>query len=114
MEQFKTTQAAAKRLCNYLNGEYKTPILLLDGSNFDWREFVVVPFDKTIRKAFISSYEANIHNTTSENLIQSFRDTHYTVALILNTSPLSKLWIDMGLEVFLTRTGLTLDLEPYT
>ena len=113
MKEFKTTEAAAKRLCNSLNREHKAPIVLTDGSTFEWREFVVVPFDKDLRKQFTVAYEANIHNTSPENLIQSFRDKSYTVALILNTEPLSKVWIDMNVDTFMVRTGISLDLSPY-
>lgn len=112
-QEFKTSLAAAKRLRNHLNSEYKTPITLTDGSSFDWREFVVCPHDKNTRKAFITSYETNIHNTTPDNLIQSFPDKHYTVALILNSSPLSHVWIDMSVDEFAKRTGIKLDLSPF-
>jgi hypothetical protein len=113
MEEFKTSLAAAKRLRNYLSGEYKAPIVLKDGSSFEWREFVVVPFDRKQRKDFIVSYEANIHNTMPENLLQSFRDTHYTVALILNSDPLLKVWIDMSVDVFMSRAGIKIDLSSF-
>ena len=112
-QEFKTTLAAAKRLRNHLNSEYKTPITLSDCSEFEWREFIVAPYDKTVRKAFITSYETNIHNTTPDNLIQSFLDKHYTVALILNSSPLSHVWIDMSVDEFVKRAGIKLDLEPF-
>ena len=113
MKDFKTTEAAAKRLCNHLNREYKAPIVLTDDSTFEWREFGVVPYDRDLRKQFIVAYEANIHNTSPENLLQSFRDKQYTVSLILNTEPLSKVWIDMNVDTFAARTGTNLDLSPF-
>lgn len=113
MEEFKTSLAAAKRLRNHLSSEYKSPIELKDGSSFDWREFVVVPYDQKQRKDFIVSYEANIHNTMPENLLQSFRDNHYTVALILNTDPLLKVWVDMSVDVFMNRAGVKVDLSAF-
>src|SRR5438128_1536230 len=106
MEEFKSSRAAATRLRNYLKGEYPTPLVLKDGSSFDWREFIVVPYDKETRKAFIISYEANIHNTTAENLIQSFADKFYTVQLILNSMPLGRVWVDMSVEEFISRSGI--------
>src|SRR5687767_12749548 len=110
MEEFKTSLSAAKRLCSYLNREYRAPIELKDKSSFEWREFDVVPFDKELRRAFIVSYEANIHNTTAENLIQSFPDKYYTVVLILNSNPLGKVWVDMSVDEFLVRAGIKIDL----
>ncbi len=113
MEEFKTSLSAAKRLCNYLTVEYNTPIVLKDNSVFEWREFVVVPYDKQLRRSFIVSYETNIHNTTAENLRQSFIDKHYTVALILNSEPLKRVWIDMSIEEFITRSGIRIDLQSF-
>src|SRR3954470_13601803 len=113
MEEFKTTKAAAMRLRNYLKGEYGTPIVLKDKSNFEWREFIVVPADKELRKAFIVSYEANIHNTTAENLIQSYPDKHYTVSVILNSSPPGRVWIDMTVDEFVARAGIKIDLQAF-
>lgn len=113
MEEFKTSLAAAKRLRNHLSHEFKTPIVLKDGSSFEWREFVVVPFDKKIRKDFVVSYETNVHNTMPENLLQSFPDKYYTVALILNSEPLLKVWVDMSVDVFLSRAGAKLDLSAF-
>ena len=113
MEEFRTSLTAAKRLCSYLNSEYRAPIELKDGSCFEWREFNVVPFDKELRKAFIVSYEANIHNTTADNLIQSFPDKHYTIALILNSNPLGKVWIDMSIDEFIARSDVKIDLPSF-
>ena len=113
MEEFKTSLAAAKRLRNHLSSEHKAPITLKDGSVFDWSEFVVVPYDKKTRKDFIIAYEANIHNTMPENLLQSFRDSHYTVVLILNTDPLMKVWVDMSVEIFMNRAGIKIDLASF-
>ena len=113
MEEFKTSLVAAKRLRNYLNVEFHAPIVLKDKSSFDWREFNVVPFDKQLRKAFIVSYEANIHNTMAENLIQSYPDKHYTVVLILNSNPLGRVWIDMSVDEFITRSGVKIDLPAF-
>ena len=112
-EEFKTSLAAAKRLRNHLAGEFKAPIVMKDGSTFEWREFVVVPYDRKTRKDFIVSYEANIHNTMPENLLQSFRDNHYTVALILNSDPLLKVWIDMSVDIFMSRSGSKVDLSAF-
>ena len=95
MEEYKASKMAANRLRVYLKGEYGTPIVLKDKSEFEWREFIVVPFDKKLRKAFITSYEQNIHNTTAENLIQSYPDKFYTVSLNLNTNPHGRVWVDM-------------------
>ena len=113
MEEFKTSLSAAKRLCSYLNGEFRAPIELKDKSSFEWREFNVVPFNKELRRAFIVSYEANIHNTTAENLIQSFPDKYYTVILILNSNPLGRVWIDMSVDEFISRAGIKIDLTPF-
>jgi hypothetical protein len=113
MEEFKTSLTAAKRLCNFLNREFRAPIELKDKSIFEWREFDVVPFDKELRTAFVVSYEANIHNTTAENLIQSFPDKYYTVTLILNSNPLGKVWIDMSIDEFIARADVKIDLEAY-
>lgn len=113
MEEFKTSLAAARRLRNHLSHEFKAPIVLKDESTFEWREFVVVPFDRAIRKEFIVAYETNVHNTMPENLLQSFPDKHYTVALILNTEPLMKVWVDMSVEVFMSRAGVKLDLGAF-
>lgn len=113
MEEFKTSLAAAKRLRNHLAQEFKAPIVLKDDSTFEWREFVVVPFDRKIRKDFVVAYEANIHNTMPENLLQSFRDTHYTVALILNSDPLTKVWLDMSVDIFMARAGVKVDLPSF-
>lgn len=110
MEEYKRSREEAKRLRNYLNLEYRAPIEFKDGSVFEWREFVVVPFDREIRKAFIVSYEANIHNTTAENLIQSFPDKFYTVQLILNSEPPGKVWIDLSVDSFVERSGINFDL----
>ena len=113
MEEFKTSLVAAKRLRNFLNGEYHAPIELKDKSTFEWREFNVVPFDKELRKSFIVSYEANIHNTTAENLIQSYPDKHYTVVIILNSNPLGRVWVDMSVDEFIARAGIKIDLTAF-
>lgn len=113
MADFKATEAAAKRLKTYLTREFHAPIELKDKSTFDWREFIVVPYDREIRKAFIVSYETNIHNTMPDNLLQSFRDTHYTVSVILNSDPLHRVWIDMSVDEFLKRAGIKLDLTAF-
>ncbi len=113
MEEFKTSLAAAKRLRNHLAQEFKAPIVLKDDSTFEWREFVVVPFDREQRKDFVVAYEANIHNTMPENLLQSFHDTHYTVALILNSDPLTKVWLDMSVDIFMARAGVKVDLPSF-
>ena len=73
----------------------------------------MVPFDKELRKAFIVSYEANIHNTTAENLIQSFPDKYYTVILILNSNPLGKVWVDMNIDQFIARSSAKVDLRAF-
>ena len=73
----------------------------------------MVPFDKELRRAFIVSYEANIHNTTAENLIQSFPDKYYTVVLILNSNPLGKVWVDMSVDEFINRAGAKIDLQSF-
>jgi hypothetical protein len=113
MEEFKTSLAAAKRLRSYLSHEFKSPIVFKDESSFEWREFVVVPFDLKLRKEFVVSYETNVHNTMPENLLQSFPDKHYTVALILNSEPLNKVWIDMSVDVFMARAGVKIELNAY-
>ena len=113
MEEFKTSLGAAKRLRNFLTHEFKAPVILKDGSNYEWREFVVVPFDRKIRKDFVVAYETNVHNTMPENLLQSFPDKHYTVALILNTEPLAKVWVDMSVDVFIQRAGVKIELGAY-
>lgn len=48
-----------------------------------------------------------------ENLLQSFPDKHYTVALILNSEPLNKVWIDMSVDVFMARAGVKIELNAY-
>jgi hypothetical protein len=113
MEEFKTSKAAAMRLRNYLRGEYGTPIVLKDKSEFEWREFIVVPADKELRKAFIVSYEANIHNTTAENLIQSYPDKNYSVSVILNSNPPGRVWVDMTVDEFIARAGIKIDLQAF-
>jgi len=85
MEEFKTSLAAAKRLRNYLTHEHKSPIVFKDGSSFEWREFVVVPFDLKSRKEFVVSCETNVHNTMPEILCQYLHDQPYRVASGLNS-----------------------------